>query len=236
MAGLGTLRLFVTGTDTGVGKTRMAAALCAAFVVAGRRVAGMKPVASGCDWTPEGLRNADALALHQAMNVRASYDEVNPYAFAPAIAPHIAAAEAHRTIDFELLDRRYERLCLQSEVTIVEGAGGWLAPLDQRRTFADLAARWQLDIILVVGMRLGCLNHALLTVESIHRRGRKLAGWIANGIDPGFERPAENLRTLRDAIAAPCLGSFPYAPEAGMDEITNKLASAIREWAPGAAP
>jgi dethiobiotin synthetase len=236
MAGLGTLRLFVTGTDTGVGKTRMAAALCAAFVVAGRRVAGMKPVASGCDWTPEGLRNADALALHQAMNVRASYDEVNPYAFAPAIAPHIAAAEAHRTIDFELLDRCYERLCLQSEVTIVEGAGGWLAPLDQRRTFADLAARWQLDIILVVGMRLGCLNHALLTVESIHRRGRKLAGWIANGIDPGFERPEENLRTLRDAIAAPCLGSFPYAPEAGMDEITNKLASAIREWAPGAAP
>lgn len=230
------MRLFVTGTDTGVGKTRMAAALCAAFVVAGRRVAGMKPVASGCDWTPEGLRNADALALHQAMNVRASYDEVNPYAFAPAIAPHIAAAEAHRTIDFELLDRCYERLCLQSEVTIVEGAGGWLAPLDQRRTFADLAARWQLDIILVVGMRLGCLNHALLTVESIHRRGRKLAGWIANGIDPGFERPEENLRTLRDAIAAPCLGSFPYAPEAGMDEITNKLASAIREWAPGAAP
>lgn len=236
MAELGNQRLFVTGTDTGVGKTRMAAALCAAFVVAGKRVAGMKPVASGCDWTPEGLRNADALALGAAMNVRAGYDEINPYAFAPAIAPHIAAAEAHRTIDFEHLDRCYERLSLQSEVTIVEGAGGWLAPLDDRRTFADLAARWQLDIILVVGMRLGCLNHALLTVESIHRRGLKLAGWIANGIDPGFERPEENLRTLRGAITAPCLGTFPYAPDAGMDDVSNKLARAIREWAPGAAP
>jgi len=207
----------------------MAAALCAAFVAGGKRVAGMKPVASGCDSTPDGLRNADALALHETMNVRATYDEVNPYAFAPAIAPHIAAAEAHRTIDFELLDRCYERLSLQSEVTIVEGAGGWLAPLDGRQTFADLAARWRLDIILVVGMRLGCLNHALLTAESIHRRGLKLAGWVANGIDPGFERPEENLRTLRDAIAAPCLGSFPYAPAARMDEISKKLAAAIRE-------
>jgi len=225
----GTQRLFVTGTDTGVGKTRMAAALCAAFVAGGRRVAGMKPVASGCDSTPDGLRNADALALQEAMNVRASYDEVNPYAFAPAIAPHIAAAEAQRSIDFEVLDRCYERLSLQSEVTIVEGAGGWLAPLDGRQTFADLAARWRLDIILVVGMRLGCLNHALLTAESIHRRGLKLAGWVANGIDPGFERPDENLQTLRDALAAPCLGSFPYAPEARMDAISKKLAAAIRE-------
>jgi len=235
MAGLGT-RLFVTGTDTGVGKTRMAAALCSAFVAAGKRVAAMKPVASGCDSTPAGLRNEDALALHAAMNVRASYDEINPYAFAPAIAPHIAAAEAHRTIDFELLDRCYERLYLQSEITIVEGAGGWLAPLDGRQTFADLAARWRLDIILVVGMRLGCLNHALLTAESVERRGLKLAGWIANGIDPRFERPEENLRTLRAAIPAPCLGSFPYAPAARMDEISKKLAAAIRELAPGAAP
>jgi dethiobiotin synthetase len=175
------------------------------------------------------LRNADAVALQEAMNVRASYDEVNPYAFAPAIAPHIAAAEAQRSIDFEVLDRCYERLSLQSEVTIVEGAGGWLAPLDGRQTFADLAARWRLDIILVVGMRLGCLNHALLTAESIHRRGLKLAGWVANGIDPGFERPDENLQTLRDALAAPCLGSFPYAPEARMDAISKKLAAAIRE-------
>lgn len=230
------LRLFVTGTDTGVGKTRMAVALCTAFVAAGRRVAAMKPVASGCEATAQGLRNEDAAALLEAMNVRASYAEVNPYAFAPAIAPHIAAAEAGRSIDFDVLDRCYERLTLQSEVTIVEGAGGWLAPLDGGRSFADLAAHWQLDVILVVGMRLGCLNHALLTVESIQRRGLKLAGWIANGIDPHFERPDENHKSLCAAIAAPCLGAFPHDPHAKMDRIANKLGGKLAELAPTQQP
>jgi dethiobiotin synthetase len=229
-------RIFVTGTDTGVGKTRIAAGLCAAFVAAGRRVAAMKPVASGCESTPDGLRNEDAIALLRGMNVRADYSEVNPYAFAPAIAPHIAAAEAGRTIDFDLLDRCYERLALHSDVTIVEGAGGWLAPLDAARTFADLAARWQLDVILVVGMRLGCLNHALLTVESIQRRGLRVAGWVANAIDPAFERSAENHRTLAGAIAAPCLATFPYAPQAGMDEVANKLSDTLGELAPSRRP
>ena len=227
-----TQRFFVTGTDTGVGKTRMAAGLCTAFVTAGLRVAAMKPVASGCESTPEGLRNEDATTLLRAMNVRASYADVNPYAFEPAIAPHIAAAEAGRTIDFDLLDRCYDRLALQSDATIVEGAGGWLAPLDAVRSFADLAVRWQLDVVLVVGMRLGCLNHALLTVESIRSRGLRLAGWVANGIDPGFERFAANHGTLSGAIAAPCLGTFPYCPEAGMDDIANKLALSLRELAP----
>jgi len=230
------LRFFITGTDTGVGKTRMAAALCATFVAAGYRVAAMKPVASGCESTPHGLRNDDAVALLNAMNVRASYAEVNPYAFAPAIAPHIAAAEAGQTIDFELLDRCYARLALQSDVSIVEGAGGWLAPLGPGCSFADLAARWQLDVILVVGMRLGCLNHALLTVESMSRRGLRLAGWIANGIDPAFERPEANFRTLCDAITAPCLGAFPYAPHVEMDELVKKLTPAVGELAPSPRP
>lgn len=225
-------RFFVTGTDTGVGKTRIAGGLCAAFVVAGHRVAAMKPVASGCEATADGLRNEDAMTLLRAMNVRASYAEVNPYAFEPAIAPHIAAAEAECRIDFDLLDRCYERLALQSDVTIVEGAGGWLSPLDASRSFADLAARWQLDIVLVVGMRLGCLNHAMLTVESIQRRGLRLAGWVANAIDPAFERATANHRTLADAIAAPCLAAFPYAPHVGMDEIANKFAASLRELAP----
>ncbi len=225
-------RLFITGTDTGVGKTRMAAALCRAFVAAGYRVAAMKPVASGCERTPEGLRNDDAIALLAAMNVRAGYAEVNPYAFEPAIAPHIAAAEAGRTIDFALLDRCYERLALQSDISIVEGAGGWLAPLGAGRSFADLAVRWQLDVILVVGMRLGCLNHALLTVESIARRGLKLAGWIANTIDATFERPEENHLTLAGSIAAPCLGAFPYSPVIEMDEMVNKLNRTLGDLAP----
>jgi len=229
-------RLFVTGTDTGVGKTRMAAALCAAFVAAGRRVAAMKPVASGCESTPQGLRNEDALALLDSINVRAAYSDVNPYAFAPAIAPHIAAAEAGQTIDFDLLDRRYERLALQSDVTIVEGAGGWLVPLDARRTFADLAVRWRLDVVLIVGLRLGCLNHALLTVEAIQRRGLRLAGWVGNSIDPNYARPDENLETLRGAIAAPCLGVFPYQPLVERDEIAGMLAPRLRELAPTPRP
>ena len=223
------LRLFVTGTDTGVGKTRSAAALCRALVATGRRVAAMKPVASGCSPTQHGLRNDDAVELLQATNVRARYDEVNPYAFAPAIAPHIAAAEAGRIIDFDVLDRCFERLALQSDATIVEGAGGWLAPIDQHRSFADLAVRWQLDVILVVGLRLGCLNHALLTAESIQKHGLRLAGWIANAIDPAFQRPEENVATLRRAIKAPCLARFPYAPLHEAAEFAKILSPGLRE-------
>jgi len=207
---------FVTGTDTGVGKTRVATALCHVFAAQGARVGAMKPVASGCAKTPAGLRNDDALALLAAMNVRAGYDEVNPYAFEPAIAPHIAAREAGRDIDFAVLDRAYERLRLRSDTLIVEGAGGWLAPLGPGQSFADLAARWQLDVVLVVGLRLGCLNHALLTVESILGRGLRLCGWVGNGIDPKFERLEENLASLHTRIDAPCLGVLPYAATVDM--------------------
>jgi dethiobiotin synthetase len=216
--------LFVTGTDTGVGKTRVAAALCRAFAARGRRVAAMKPVASGCSVTPEGLRNEDALALLAAMNVRADYSTVNPYAFEPAIAPHIAALEAGVDIDFSVLDRAYERLRMQSEVLIVEGAGGWLAPLDGARGFADLAVHWQMDVVLVVGMRLGCLNHALLTTESIERRGLRLRGWVANSIDPLFERLQENISTLHKRILAPCLGFFSFEPQADPQTLAQTLA------------
>jgi dethiobiotin synthetase len=205
-----TQRLFITGTDTGVGKTRIAAALCTAFAARGCRVAAMKPVASGCAPTPEGLRNQDALTLIESMTVRAQYSDVNPYAFAPAIAPHIAAAEAGVDIDFEVLDRAFERLCVQSDTLIVEGAGGWLAPLDATRGFAELAARWRMDVVLVVGMRLGCLNHALLTAESIERHGARLSGWVANLIDPAFERVAENVASLQTRLRASCIGSFPF--------------------------
>ena len=230
------LRLFVTGTDTGVGKTRVATALCLAFVADGRRVAAMKPVASGCLPTAEGLRNEDAVALQGAMNVRASYADVNPYAFEPAIAPHIAAKEAGSCIDFEVLDRSYERLSLQSEVTIVEGAGGWLAPLDDARTFADLAARWQLDVVLVVGLRLGCLNHALLTVESIHRQGLSVAGWVGNSVEPTFPRRDANVQTLRTRIAAPCLGVFPFAPAATAAQVAVQLRSNLADLEPTKRP
>jgi dethiobiotin synthetase len=223
------LRLFVTGTDTGVGKTRIAAALCVAYAAHGKRVAAMKPVASGCMQTRAGLRNDDAEALRAAMTVRAAYGDVNPYAFEPPIAPHIAAMEAGCPIDFGLLDGCYERLCLQSDVIIVEGAGGWLAPLDATRTFADLAARWQLDVILVVGLRLGCLNHALLTAEAIEARGLKLAGWVGNSVDPDFERREANTDTLRSRLAANCLGIFPYSPESSAREVSKEFLSPLPE-------
>jgi len=215
--------LFVTGTDTGVGKTRAATALCRALASRGRRVAAMKPVASGCARTAAGLRSGDALALLAAMNVRAGYRAVNPYAFEPAIAPHIAAAEAGVNIDFEVLDRAYRSLTAMSDVIVVEGAGGWLAPLDTHRSFADLAVFWQLEVVLVVALRLGCLNHALLTAESIERRGLRLRGWVANTMDPRFERLEENISTLHARIAAPCLGLFEFAPLADADAAAQAL-------------
>jgi dethiobiotin synthetase len=215
--------LFVTGTDTGVGKTRVAAGLCRVFALRGERVAAMKPVAAGCMRTAVGLRNVDALVLQAAMNVRASYDDVNPYSFEPAIAPHLAAAEAGVSFDFELLDRAYARLQLQSDIVLVEGAGGWLVPLDAEHSMASLAVRWQLDVLLVVGMRLGCLNHALLTVEAVELRGLRLAGWIANCIDPTFERAGDNVAWLRERLTAPCLGVLPFAPDADADAVSRRL-------------
>jgi dethiobiotin synthetase len=223
------LRLFVTGTDTGVGKTRIAAALCVAYAAHGKRVAAMKPVASGCMQTRAGLRNDDAEALRAAMTVRAPYGDVNPYAFEPAIAPHIAAMEAGCSIDFRLLDGRFERLCRHSDVIIVEGAGGWLAPLDATHTFADLAVRWKLDVILVVGLRLGCLNHALLTAEAIATRGLRLAGWVGNSVDPDFARREANVTTLRSRLAADCLGLFPYSPESNARGLSNTFLSTLPE-------
>ncbi len=217
------LHLFVTGTDTGVGKTRVAAGLCAAFAARGLRVAAMKPVASGCTREPQGLRNEDALALIAAANTTAAYDDVNPYAFEPAIAPHLAAAAAGTTIDDRVLDRAHERLCRAGDVLVVEGAGGWLVPLDARRSLADLAVRWRLDVIVVVAMRLGCLNHAQLTLESVAARGLKVAGWVANVVDPGFEYLAENIAYLRAAAGAPCLGVVPYVRGATAAEVARAL-------------
>jgi dethiobiotin synthetase len=216
-----TQSLFVTGTDTGVGKTRVAAALCRALAGRGLRVAAMKPVASGCTPTPEGLRNDDAIALVAAMNVRADYSEVNPFAFAPSIG---SFTETRSPIAFDVLDRAHDRLRLRAEILIVEGAGGWLAPLDAGRSFADLAARWQMDVILVVGLRLGCLNHALLTVESIERRGLRLRGWVANAIDAQFERAPENISSLQRRISAPCLGILPFRPQADLSSLAQAIA------------
>jgi dethiobiotin synthetase len=201
---------FVTGTDTGVGKTLVSAALARALVARGLRVAVMKPIASGSDPTPDGARNSDALTLMAAANVPAPYEVVNPYCFLPPISPHIAAREARVAIDLAVLRSRLDSLAAASDCVIVEGAGGWLAPISDTETMADLAAALSLPVLLVVGLRLGCLNHALLTRESLATRGMAFAGWVANAIDPHFDRAADNLATLCARLGEPPLASIPF--------------------------
>ena len=208
-----TRTLFVTGTDTGVGKTRVACGLLRAFAARDARVAGMKPVAAGTIDTPEGPRNADALALIAAAPAGMPYATVNPFVFSPAIAPHLAATEAGVQIDIGRILRCHAELATGRDVVVVEGAGGLLVPLDDRHSFADLAGALGGPVLLVVGLRLGCLNHALLTAEALRTRGLRLAGWVGTALDPGFERPHANIATLRQYITAPYWGTVRYRPE-----------------------
>ncbi|PPD47999.1 MAG: dethiobiotin synthase [Methylotenera sp.] len=197
---------FIIGTDTNVGKTYVASALVRHFAKAGYQTIGMKPIASGCMQTPDGdLLNDDVLALSTASNVVAPLDLTNPYRFSPAIAPHIAAEQAEEIIDCEKIKQAYHELTQLAEVVVVEGAGGFLVPLNRQETLADLAVTLNIPMILVVGMRLGCINHALLTVEAIKSRGLTLAGWVANQVDAEMPVFEENLASLQQRIAAPCI-------------------------------
>lgn len=197
---------FIIGTDTNVGKTYVASALVRHFAKAGYQTIGMKPIASGCMQTPDGdLLNDDVLALSTASNVVAPLDLTNPYRFSPAIAPHIAAEQAEEIIDGEKIKQAYHELTQLAEVVVVEGAGGFLVPLNRQETLADLAVTLNIPMILVVGMRLGCINHALLTVEAIKSRGLTLAGWVANQVDAEMPVFEENLASLQQRIAAPCI-------------------------------
>ncbi|HUX31081.1 MAG TPA: dethiobiotin synthase [Thiobacillus sp.] len=195
--------LFVTGTDTGVGKTRVALALIHALRARGLRVAAMKPVSAG---SAPGELNGDVTALLRAANVDADLRDVNPYAFAEPVAPHIAAERAGVRIDLDVIDAAYGRLAAAADVVVVEGAGGWRVPLNACDDMADLAQRLGLPVVLVVGLRLGGLNHALLTAESIARRQLPWAGWVGNHIDPAMARQAENIAALRARLPDPCLG------------------------------
>lgn len=197
---------FVTGTDTNVGKTYVSCALLKHFSTAGFKTIGMKPIASGCELDAQGeFMNEDVAALVQASNIVAPIDLVNPYRFIPAIAPHIAAEQTGIEISVEVIHKAYLQLKTLADVVIVEGAGGFLVPINQNQTLADLALVLDIPIILVVGMRLGCINHALLTVEAIRAKGLHLAGWIANQVDPDMAMYDENLESLKQRIAAPCL-------------------------------
>lgn len=201
---------FITGTDTGVGKTLAAQALLVRLVRSGFKAAGMKPVASGCRATPQGLRNEDAERLLGASSVPLSYDEVNPYAFAPPVAPHLAARAAGVEIRLENILEHFYRLQGRADYVVVEGAGGWYVPLGPTLTMADLARALGLPVILVVGLRLGCLNHALLTAQAVRASGCVLAGWVANRLDPEMALVQENIETLRGRLEAPHIAEFPY--------------------------
>jgi dethiobiotin synthetase len=205
--------LFVTGTDTGVGKTLVASALLRAFALSGLRAVGMKPVATGCLVDAPDRANEDVAALIAASNVSVPVGLLNPYCFEPAIAPHIAARRAGTTISLAKIHQCYRSLYGMADRVVVEGAGGLLVPLTTDEDWGDLVRYLDLSVVLVVGMRLGCLNHALLTAEVIHGRGLPFAGWVANRIDPAMHCFEDNLDTLRRKLPAPLIAVMPYAPD-----------------------
>lgn len=202
--------VFIAGTDTGIGKTHAACALLHALRHAGESACGMKPVASGCADTPDGRRNDDALALLAAGSVPLPYELVNPVALRDPLSPHLAAAREGVTITLPPLREAFDALCASHDCVVVEGVGGWLVPLAPALFASDIPKRWGLPVILVVGLRLGCLSHALLTAKAIEADGCRLLGWIANRIDPAMDAADENLETLRALLPAPCLGVLPH--------------------------
>jgi dethiobiotin synthetase len=219
-----TTGIFVTGTDTGIGKTVVAAGLVRLLARHGHAVVGLKPVASGADATPSGLRNADALALGAAGSLSLPYELVNPWCFAPPIAPHLAAAEAGVELRADDLQRWYRRASAGAGIAVVEGAGGWRVPLHPAGFLSDLPERLGLGVILVVGLRLGCLNHARLTFEAIERSGRcPWLGWIGNRLDPAVARPEDNLASLGRLLGQPPLAVLPPLTDPGPDTVADIL-------------
>lgn len=200
--------IFVTGTDTEVGKTRISTGLIEVLQRQGLKTTGMKPIASGCEWIDGQWQNEDARAMIEQSNISLPYSTVNPFAFEPAIAPHIAAVRVNTEVSLSAIKQHYEHIEKQADAVIVEGAGGWLVPINSTETMADLAVTLELPVILVVAIKLGCINHALLTVEAIKHKGLNLVGWVANHLDVQSESN-EIIQTLKSRIDAPCLGVVP---------------------------
>jgi dethiobiotin synthetase len=202
---------FITGTDTGVGKTSVAVALLQAAEKRGLSTAAAKPVAAGCEAGADGLRNDDALLLQQASTTALSYEQINPFALQPAIAPHFAAARDNLQLDAkDLASHCQSILDLKADFTVIEGAGGWRVPLNNSETFADMAKRLKVPVILVVDIKLGCLNHALLSAEAIRADGLQLAAWVANQATGSDECHDEMVADLEHRLACPLLGNLPH--------------------------
>lgn len=227
-----TAAVFVAGTDTGVGKTFVSCALLHALRDAGVRAVGMKPVASGCVATPAGLRNDDALALIAASVPRPDYALCNPFAFAEAVSPHLAAAAQQAEVTMAPIEAAFARLGTSENVVLVEGVGGWLAPLSPTLQANAIPRALGLPVILVVGLRLGCLSHAQLTARAIQADGCRLLGWIGNAVDPAMERREDNLDTLRRLLPAPCLGVVGHGEDTVATAELAAAVAAVREPTP----
>lgn len=205
---------FVTGTDTGIGKTVASVALLHALRARGQRAVGMKPVASGCDATPDGLRNEDAVALQLASDPSPPYDDINPFAFGDPTTPELAATLDGGSVTLPPIEAAFARLRASADTVIVEGAGGWLAPWSPTLMQSDLVRVLDLPVLLVVGLRLGSISHSWLTAHAIRAEGLQLAGWIGNAVDPGWRHPQANIDILARGIDAPCLGLLPHGTRA----------------------
>jgi len=211
MRGMDNHSFYVTGTDTGIGKSVVSAALLHALRARGLRAVGMKPVASGCEHTPGGWRNDDARLLRAASAPRPDYADVNPYALPNPLAPELAAADAGVTLALAPILAAHARLAAQSDAVVVEGVGGWAAPLSDTLDQIDLVRALDLPVVLVVGLRLGCINHARLTARAIAADGARLVGWVGNGIDPTMDRCDDVFALLQARLPVPCWGRLPFS-------------------------
>ncbi|MDC9729295.1 MAG: dethiobiotin synthase [Methyloprofundus sp.] len=201
---------FVTGTDTEIGKTWASLALMEYFQQQGKVVVGMKPVAAGCEMLDGQLKNEDALQLQEQSSVDISYDLINPYAFLLPVSPHIAAKKENKKIELIRIKQDYQKLAALADVVVVEGVGGWLVPLNEKEDVSDLAVELNLPIIVVVGMRLGCINQAKLTFGAISRLGLRCEGWIASCVEKNMDELEANIKTLKGSTDMPLLAIFPY--------------------------
>ncbi|CND95675.1 dithiobiotin synthetase [Yersinia kristensenii] len=217
-----TKRWFITGTDTDVGKTVASCALLQAAALEGHRTAGYKPVASGSQMTADGLRNSDALALQANSTQVLSYAQVNPLVLQEATSPHIASVSEGQEIHLSVLSEGLRQLEQSADWILVEGAGGWFTPLSPQATFADWVQQEQLPVIMVVGIKLGCINHALLTALAIEQAGLTLAGWVANEVIPAGRRQSEYRATLTRMISAPLLGVIPHLTDLATNPTTER--------------
>lgn len=219
--------VFVTGTDTGVGKTRVSTALLRAYAKQHARCVGMKPVAAGCDWIDGEWLNEDVAALRDASSLKVPSSFDNPYALPDPVSPHIAAKLADERIDLSHIEASFHALRQHADVVVVEGAGGFIVPFQDDAqewvTSADLALRLQIPMVLVVGIRLGCLNHALLSQEAILSRGLKLAGWVANVVDADMAQQEANVATLQRRMQAPMLAHWGFQPSASPFDLADSL-------------